>query len=141
MNPTQATTSLLSHVKQVLCQLTTVLLVIFMKDFIFASQESFAKTETAKFFVVLVQTELTAFQSVLFLEVPTNRRVSVSVPLTAMAKAIQDCQQIKAQTENPTVAHGREQKQLFLRTSWVRGYCPATLKQRAQISISLCKLF
>ena len=61
-----------------------------------------------------MQRELTTFQSALFLEVPTNRRVSVSMPLTAIAKAIQDCQQIEAQTENPTVAHGRQQKQLFL---------------------------
>ena len=68
-----------------------------MKDLFFASQEPFAKTETAKFFVVPMQRELPAFQSALFLEVPTNRRVSVSMPLTAIAKAIQDCQQIEAQ--------------------------------------------
>ena len=67
----------------------------FRGAFIFAflaSQDTFAKIKTAKFFVVKVQSEQSAFQSFLLgtIYITANRSVSASVPLTAIPEAIQE---------------------------------------------------
>ena len=64
---------------------------VFIFEFL-ASQDPFAKIKTAKFFVINVQSEQTAFQSFLLgtIYITANRSVSASVPLTAIAEAIQE---------------------------------------------------
>ena len=62
----------------------------FRKGFIFpffASQEPFVKIKTAKFFVVHVQSEQSILLGTIY--IVANRRMSASVPLTAIAEATQ----------------------------------------------------
>ena len=88
----------------------------------FASQEPFAKKLKRRIlFVVCVQ------QSVLLGTIyrPASRGVSGSMPLTAIAEAIQEIKVLwKYRCTNTTVAQVWEQKQLLLQTSWLWGYFP-----------------
>ena len=52
-----------------------------------------------------------------------NRSLSVNVPSTAIAQVIQEIKVLcQHRRTSRTAAQGRERKQPFLRTSWVRGY-------------------
>ena len=79
-----------------------------------------------------MQSEQTTFQSS---RPNSNRFLSASVPLTAIAQAIPR----KHRRMNRMVAQGREWKQAFLQTSWVRGY--SSRHTGTKIAISLCKQF
>ena len=103
----------------------------FRKEFIFAffaSQEPFMKIRNRENFVVHMQSKR---QSPAYLElsiiIAANRTVSASVPLTAIAEAIQEIKMPCKHRRTNQTAQGRERKQSLLRTSWVRGYFLAVL--------------
>ena len=91
-----------------------------------------------------MQSEQTAFQSGYFklsIRPNCNRSLSVSVPSTAITQAIQEIEVLcQHRRTNRTAAQGRERKQSFLRTPWVRGYF-SRHTGRAEIAIPFRRQF
>ena len=92
----------------------------------FASQEPFAKIKTTKFLLSTCKASEPRFNLAYFKlssRLNSNRSLLVSVPLTAIAQAIQESEVLrKHRRTKRTAAQGQVRKQLFLWTSWVRGY-------------------
>ena len=81
----------------------------------FASQEPFAKIKTAKILSSKCKTnELSFTPQPTYNYIVANRTVSVSVPLTAIAEALQEIKMLRRhRCTNQTAAEGRERKQTF----------------------------
>ena len=112
----------------------------------FTNQEPFVKIKTTKFLLSTCKVSELCFNPAYFKlssHSNSNRSLSASVPLTAIAQATQEIEALRMhRCTTWTAAQGQEWKELFLtNVLGMRLLFFATLEQRAEIAISLCKQF
>ena len=145
--PTRSTSNTLSNFRKCAYHLNFIRIVGNIREgFIFAffaSQEPFAKIKTEKFLLATCKASDPRFNPAYFKQSSrpnSNRSLPQSVPLTAIAQAIQEIEvSTDARTGRRSKA-GSGSNRFYERPGYEATFL-ATLEQTADIAISLCKQF